>query len=114
MTEATGVSSISANDLQQKLTAEEVQVVDIRAAPDVAGGHVPGARNIAGTYLLVRLGELQEGKALVLVDEEGDKSAKLAAQVHDSRLPGVHYLEGGFQAWLDAGLEVETTRGILG
>lgn len=114
MTQASTVSTISPEELQKKIEADEVQVVDTRPAPDVAGGHVPGARNIAGTYFIGRMGELTEGKDVVLVCEEGDKSAKLAASVNDARIPHVYVLEGGFQAWLAAGLEVETTGGILG
>src|SRR5436190_1209441 len=114
MTQASTVSTISPEELKKKIDAQEVQVIDIRAAPDVAGGHVPGARNITGTYFKVRIGELAEGKDVVLVCEEGDKSAKLAATLNDSRLPQVYVLEGGFQAWRNAGFAVETTGGILG
>src|SRR5438270_5382086 len=114
MTQASSVSSISPEDLKKKIDADEVQVIDIRAAPDVAGGHVPGARNIAGTYFAARIGELKEGKDVVLVCEEGDKSAKLAASIDDNRVSHLYVLEGGFQAWIAAGLEVETTGGILG
>ena len=86
-----------------------VSVVDVRQPMEVAGGRIPGSRCIPLDR--IKRAELPEGD-LVLVCQSGNRSAQAAALVR-RRWPGrtVLDLEGGLEAWQQAGLPVERQAG---
>ena len=90
----------------------DVRVIDLRPAGAFGAGHVPGAISLgADGSLALWAGWLLDAEArLLLVSEGGDDEASRMelARVGLDRVWG--YLDGGMQAWVDAGLEVERTR----
>ena len=86
-----------------------VSVVDVRQPMEVAGGGIPGSRCIPLDR--IKRAEVPEGD-LVLVCQSGNRSAQAAALVR-RRWPGrtVLDLEGGLEAWQQAGLPVERQAG---
>ena len=86
-----------------------VTVVDVRQPMEVAGGRIPGSRCIPLDR--IKRAEVPEGD-LVLVCQSGNRSAQAAALVR-RRWPGrtVLDLEGGLEAWQQAGLPVERQAG---
>jgi len=86
-----------------------VSVVDVRQPMEVAGGRIPGSRCIPLDR--IKHVEVPEGD-LVLVCQSGNRSAQAAALVR-RRWPGrtVLDLEGGLEAWQQAGLPVERQAG---
>jgi len=86
-----------------------VTVVDVRQPMEVAGGGIPGSRCIPLDR--IKRAEVPEGD-LVLVCQSGNRSAQAAALVR-RRWPGrtVLDLEGGLEAWQQAGLPVERQAG---
>ena len=86
-----------------------VSVVDVRQPMEVAGGRIPGSRCIPLDR--IKRAEVPEGD-LVLVCQSGNRSAQAAALVR-RRWPGrtVLDLEGGLEAWQQAGLPVERQAG---
>lgn len=83
-------------------------VLDVRSAADYGAGHIPGSVNIGlgGQFALWAGSLIPLNAAIVIV-------AETVPQVHEAsvRLARVGienvkgYLSGGFQSWLDAGLE---------
>ena len=86
-----------------------VTVVDVRQPMEVAGGRIPGSRCIPLDR--IERADVPEGD-LVLVCQSGNRSAQAAALVR-RRWPGrtVLDLEGGLEAWQQAGLPVERQAG---
>lgn len=82
-----------------------VTVVDVRQPMEVAGGRIPGSRCIPLDR--IERADVPEGD-LVLVCHSGNRSAQAATLV-ERRWPGrkVMDLEGGLEAWQQAGLSVE-------
>lgn len=82
---------------------DEVQLIDVREPDEWEAGRIEGARLIPLGELGARLGEIDRGRPVVAVCRSGSRSGKateaLRAQGYD-----VENLEGGMQAWEQAGL----------
>lgn len=81
-------------------------VLDVRAADEFAAGHLRESRNIALPELETRIGELdkQKGKPVILVCQNGIRSAKAAALLTKAGFAEVSSLDGGIAAWRAGGL----------
>lgn len=87
-----------------------VELIDVRTAPEHAAAHVEGAR-------LVPLDQLDpaaflrgrgRGEApLYVICQSGARAAKAAEKFRRAGFDGCVLVEGGTQAWIDAGLPVE-------
>ncbi len=60
------------------LVREGATLVDVRTREEFASGHVAGARNIPLQELEARLGELPQGRKVVLYCRSGARSANAA------------------------------------
>jgi hydroxyacylglutathione hydrolase len=94
-------------DLQARLTAQSVTLVDVRGANEWAGGHLPGALHIPLGYLAERCRTIPTTKPIVVQCQAGTRSAIAASLLERLGFTNVINLEGGFSAWADAGLPVE-------
>jgi rhodanese-related sulfurtransferase len=81
------------------------QWIDVRSPSEYATGHLPGAINIPLEQIELRVGDLKENEPLVLICQRGAR-----ARVAASRLAPcgreIVVLEGGTQAWIEAGYPV--------
>ena len=89
-----------------RLRDEGVGLIDLRDADAFAQAHLPGALNVPADALIER--PTQARGAVILYDEDGS----LVARRCDALRQAVgelefFVLEGGLQAWRDAGLPVE-------
>ncbi len=113
------VPTIKPADAQRRLKKEpNLLVIDVRDAADVAQtGTVPGARNLslgALTYLADnevpeswRHPELADrSRPIITTCILGPMGALGGKLLHDMGFSNVQILEGGVQAWIDAGLPV--------
>lgn len=84
--------------------------VDVRAGSDYGAGRIPGALTITSRELETRLQELPAGAVIIAYgDAARPDSGQRGAQIFmELGYPKVIALEGGFQAWRDAGYPVET------
>ena len=100
--------AISTNDLQALAQRGEAQLIDIRLPFDYFGGRVPGSLNLPGRGVTARVGQFPTDRTLVLICDDGIKSAEVAALALQAGFPKVGYLDGGYEAWLVADLPTET------
>jgi rhodanese-related sulfurtransferase len=81
-------------------------VVDVREPAEFNAGHLPNARNIPLKDLDKRSGDLPAGKPVIVVCASGQRSARAAATLRKTGRDQVFCLDGGLQAWQQAGLPV--------
>ncbi len=98
---------MSVTELQGRLAAGAVTVVDVRGASEWAGGHLPGAMHIPLGYLAGRGRDLPTTKPIVMQCQAGARSAIATSVLQRLGVPGVINLTGGYAAWVAAGLPVE-------
>jgi rhodanese-related sulfurtransferase len=99
-----------AADVQRRLAAGEIAVLDVREPDEWDAGHIPGAHWIPLGLLEERFGELDPGKEWVCVCHQGQRSAQAADFLSEEGLQ-VGNLLGGMAAWERAGLPTERGRG---
>ncbi|MCS6801719.1 MAG: rhodanese-like domain-containing protein [Chloroflexota bacterium] len=93
----------------QALQAQGALIIDVRSQVEYETYRIPGARLIPIAQLRRDLSLLPESEVLVFVCEMGGRSATAAALAAAAGRTGVYNLAGGMQAWLAAGLPVETS-----
>ncbi len=104
-------SSIPAAELARRAgTGESVDVLDVRTPGEFATGHVPGAR-------LLPLDDLDPAefvrhrasgdRPLYVVCQSGGRARRAIEKLQRAGLGGCVLVEGGIQAWMEAGLPVE-------
>ena len=114
------------SELQRKLGAENLCIIDVRPAEDYAKGHIPGATHFdlfglslidtsdaplkAFMFMIHHVLELRgvsESKEVVFYeDNSGMRAARGLWFVEYYGHPNVKMLDGGFQAWKAAGAPV--------
>ena len=115
------VPGISPEEARRRLEADpRTLIVDVRDAADAqAGGRIPGALSVSFGMLPVRADtelpedwrnpELQDRTRPIITHcVLGPLGAMSAKTLHDMGFTNVAYLEGGIEAWKQAGLPVES------
>ena len=103
-------NSISPLELQRRLAAgQPAQLLDVRTPGEYANAHVPGAR-------LIPLDELDAaafcreqngaGTPLYVLCQSGSRAKRAIEKLEQAGALGCLRVEGGTQAWMDAGLAV--------
>ena len=99
------VAGIGVTELRDRLAAGAAHVVDLAYSAEYAEGHIPGAWFAMRTRLADALTGLPGSDAVVLTSPDG-ALARLAAADMDGVTP-VMALEGGTNAWIEAGYALE-------
>ncbi len=94
-----------------QITASElrdsgVPVLDVRRPGEFTAGHVPGARNIPLNELPRRIGEVQDGVAVICAG--GYRSSMATSVLARKGLADISNIIGGTSAWIAEKLPVET------
>lgn len=99
---------MSPTRLQEILTTSQAPLlVDVRAPPEYAIAHIPGAINIPLDELSGRLEEIQSHSGVLIYCFNGTRTRtaeRIAAQGINGR---VYHLQGAFEKWLQGGYPVE-------
>jgi rhodanese-related sulfurtransferase len=80
------------------------QLIDVRAATEVARGAIAGSRNIELSALPARAAELDPAAPCVLYCLSGARSAQGCDYLAQRGFRELYHLEGGIAAWAKAGL----------
>jgi rhodanese-related sulfurtransferase len=106
--EAASAPSIEAIDLRDWLAADDVTVVDLDLSKRYVQGHIPGAWFAIRSRLEAALAKLPSDRAMVLTSDDGRLAALAAAELQAAMSVPVMTLAGGTQAWVRAGLPLES------
>lgn len=93
----------TANQLRSQ---DDVLILDVRENDEYAAGHIPGATLVPLGQLASRLNELPRDKTIVAVCRSGNRSGQ-ATQLLLQNGFDAHNMQGGMNAWQQAGFEVE-------
>lgn len=101
--------SVDVAGLKSVVDGGPALVVDVRTPEEFATGHVPGARNIPVSALPDRLAELADArdKDVYLICAVGGRSARATAMLAEAGFTHPINVEGGTDAWRDAGYPLE-------
>ncbi|MEI6352180.1 MAG: rhodanese-like domain-containing protein [Verrucomicrobiota bacterium] len=106
------MKTVSIHELKAVLaTATPVDLIDVRTPAEYAGVHVPGARLYpldaldCGAVIASRKGDAHS--PIYILCHSGVRAGKAAAQFAAAGFENCAVVEGGTQAWADAGLPVE-------
>jgi rhodanese-related sulfurtransferase len=101
---------IQARDLEELVRQRPgIRLLDVRTPGEYESVHIRGAYNVP----LDRLGEhgaelrAQVHEPIVLICQSGQRAQRAEAALKESGMPNLHVLDGGMNAWLGSGLEVE-------
>jgi rhodanese-related sulfurtransferase len=99
-------STVTISQLRNDLSTPAL-LVDVRSGTEFASGHIPGAVNIPMDQIEARLEELGPNLdvPIVLICQSG-KRARMTAGLLEPCQRQIRVLEGGTQAWIQAGLPV--------
>lgn len=94
--------SISVDELSRLMDSNPaVKLVDVRSPGEYATGHVPQASNIPLEQVEMRLADLGDAP-VVLLCHSGNR-ANMACEILADHHPEILVVEGGTQAWIQAG-----------
>jgi len=102
------VSQLDTSGLNTLAGKNGLQVVDVRSPEEWSKGHLPGAIHIPLAQLPDRIGELDASAPIVLHCRGGGRSSIATSFLQSQGLSNVSNLEGGFDAWVAQGFEVES------
>ena len=108
--QSSGPAWIDAAELQRRLAAGSVLLVDVRQPEEFISppGHLPGAINVPIGELPAHTQELAaRAQPLVLVCKTDRRSARAAAELLAAGLGDVAVLRGGTDGWHARGLALE-------
>lgn len=92
---------ISATELKQRLdNGDDIQIVDVREANEVAIGKLPGSIHIPLAQILNRMSEIDPERETVVHCKMGGRSARAIDALKRSGYSGnLMNLKGGILAW---------------
>ena len=103
-------TSISPRELQRRLAAgQPARLLDVRTAGEHAAAHIPGATLIpldelnAAAFCRERGGD---GSPVYVLCQSGGRAQRAIEKLERAGVRGCVLVEGGTQAWIDAGLPV--------
>jgi rhodanese-related sulfurtransferase len=92
---------------QVGMILETAVVVDVRTKNEYDAGHISGAISIPETELAARAKRLPKGKQIIFYGSDVERVERAARELLGMGFANVSVLEGGYQAWLDAGFPVK-------
>ena len=102
------VPGILATDLRDRLAADAVVAIDLDLSRRYAQGHIPGSWFAIRSRLGDGLAKLPAERPIVLTSSDGALAQLAAAELQEAASVPVLALTGGTQAWVEAGLPLET------
>lgn len=100
--------TVNATTATQLINRRGAVVVDIRDAAEYAKGHLPQARSAPTAEIPARAAGLAKDKSvpIIIVTQTGQGASKAQGALKDAGYSEIYALEGGINAWQQAGLPV--------
>ncbi len=94
----------------QRMVRPNLYILDVRTPSEVEAGIIPDAHTIRLSELAKNLDKLPEdkGTTMYVYCKAGTRAAYAVAVLHTLGYTEAYNMAGGFTAWKDAGLPVET------
>ncbi len=105
---ALDVAHVGAADAAKLVNARSVIILDVRTSDEFAEGHIAGARNIDfnSNEFEAEAGKLDKKAHYLVHCASGRRSTFSLAVLEKLGFQHVTHLDGGFNAWVKAGLPV--------
>lgn len=103
------IVQLSADEFAKKIKTDDVQLVDVRTAGEVATGKIAGAINIDynGVDFKAMAAKLDPSKLVAVYCKVGGRSARAAKVFQELGFREVVELDGGIISWNASGLPTE-------
>lgn len=103
-----GAARVNTLQATMMINQQDALILDVREPAEYARGHILNARNIPLAQLDSRAGDLQryKSKPIIVHDATGTRAAAALSVLKKKGFDNVAQLNGGFAAWLQAGLPV--------
>jgi adenylyltransferase/sulfurtransferase len=99
---------LSPQTVSERINSGELKIVDVREPWEYARDHIPAATLTPLGQIIAKPQEAITSDNVVFVCEVGQRSAVAAELAAAAGMQHVFNLEGGMQAWRNAGLPVES------
>ncbi|MFT3950085.1 MAG: rhodanese-like domain-containing protein [Agriterribacter sp.] len=103
------IQAITVAQLKQKISEENITVIDTRSAAEFTDGFIPGAvfAGMEGNFTEWMLNLFSTNTAIILVISEGHEKECIDKLTGAGFTNIRGYLEGGFEAWKKAGEKID-------
>lgn len=101
------VQSLSPQEAERLISSGEIDVVDVRDAPEWDRGHIPHARLVPFHQLKSRPRQVLTRDGVLFVCARGVRSLNAARVAEEAGFNALYSLDGGTSSWVDAGLPLE-------
>lgn len=105
-----GGGAVGTTQAVQMMNNQSATLVDIRPDSSYGAGHIPQSRHIPASDIAHKTGSLSKDKPLILVCDRGITATSAAAKFRAQGFTSVFTLEGGINAWMQAGLPITTKK----
>ncbi|WP_026782556.1 rhodanese-like domain-containing protein [Pleomorphomonas koreensis] len=100
------VKTLPPQEVKALLDSKAIHLVDVREAHEWSDGHIPGAIHLPLSELSARVGDLPEGKPVVLYCLSGGRSGQAFTWLKSAGHPVEAHMGGGISGWRREGLPV--------
>ena len=83
-------------------------LLDVREPSEWEAAHIDGAVLIPLAELSTRMSEIPKDKTVLIICRSGNRSAQARDQLRAAGYPQTTSIDGGMNAWIEAGLPVVT------
>jgi len=98
---------LTVQEAKDKIDRGEAQFVDVREPHEYTAGHAAGTQLIPLNSVMNRINELDEDRDIVFICQKGQRSALAAEYAAAAGRTRLYNLEGGTDAWVEAGYPTE-------
>ena len=105
------VIMVSAEEMQELLELEDIQLVDVRTPEEYQTGFIEHSQNIdyRSPTFEEDLVKLDKSKPVMVYCKSGGRSGKCSKKLKEAGFTKVYDLEGGIAKWKFSGNKIQTT-----